>query len=507
MVGAVQFGAFLILRKKNRALYEARSQLNPTGPKQKPLPSGLFAPISAVLRTPDEEVIRHNGLDAYLFVRFQKLMVIFFFPVAILTWIILLPIYGTGSGGNQGMNKFTFGNIGPNQQPRLAAPLILAVIMTLFLLFIIRKEWLSFIEKRREFLMSKGWATKPQSKTVLLSGIPKDMQSEDALRKFCSRLEGGVAKIWMARNVDDMSDLYKRQLKAAQKLEKADTKVIKLALKRVKKAKVSEQGDGTLEKEGHLGSRFIPEKKYPTHRLGKIPFIGKKVETIPWAEEEIETTGRELHSGRQDISKYNVAGSAFILFNDQIDAHIFAQRINEDTPKMLRLATRYINVDPEDVIWSNLSRPPAANKVGRILSIAATTAITIFWTPLTTFVVRRDPRCCLLLHIADSCLQTGVANVNKLAATVPFLGWLANLPVPINGIIQGALPPLVLLILFMLVPIIFRQIIQRIEGVPLRTRVELKLQKRYFGFLFIQGFIIGQSRIVWLTSSIAQFDG
>lgn len=314
----------------------------------------------------------------------------FFFPVAFFSWVILLPIYGTGSGGNQGMNKFTFGNIGVGQQQRLAAPLVLAVIMTFFLLFIIWKEWNSFIAVRKEFLTSRGWATKPQSKTVLLSGIPKDMQSEEAIQKLCDHLEGGVAKIWMARKVDDMTDLYERQLKAAKKLEKADLKVIKLALKRVKKGKVSEQGDGKLEKEGHLGSKYIPEKKYPTHRLGKIPFIGKKVETIPWAEEEIETTAKELERGRQDISKFDVAGSAFILFNDQIDAHIFAQRINEETPKMLRLATRYINVDPEDVVWSNLSRPPAANKVGRILSIAATTAITIFWTPITTFVVRLE---------------------------------------------------------------------------------------------------------------------
>jgi hypothetical protein len=259
--------------------------------------------------------------------------------------------------------------------------------MTLFLLYMIYKEWLGYIQKRKEFLTSRGWVTKPQSKTVLLSGIPDEYCSIEAIQNLTSHLAGGVGKIWLARDVSDMSDLYKRQVDAAQKLEKANLKVIKLAVKRVKKGKVPKEGDSKTEKDGSLASRYIPEKKIPSHRTGKIPFIGKKLTTIPWAEEEIEKTGQELAAGRRDIHKYPAKGGAFILFNDQIDAHIFAQRINEDTPLKLKLATRFINVDPDDVIWSNVARNAAANKGGKIASIAATTAITIFWTPITTFVV------------------------------------------------------------------------------------------------------------------------
>ena len=61
----------------------------------------------------------------------------------------------------------------------------------------------------------------------------------------------------------------------------------------------------------------------------------------------------------------------------------------------------------------------------------------------------------------------------------------------------------------MLVPIIFRQLIQRLDGIPLRSQVEHKLQKRYFGFLFIQGFIVGvlSSGIVAAISNITQDPG
>lgn len=92
---------------------------------------------------------------------------------------------------------------------------------------------------------------------------------------------------------------------------------------------------------------------------------------------------------------------------------------------------------------------------------------------------------------------------------MPFLSWLTTLPPPVNGIIQGALPPIILAILFSLVPYVFRQLIQRLDGIPLRTQIELKLQKRYFGFLLIQGFIVGvlSSGLVAAISQIAENPG
>ena len=63
-----------------------------------------------------------------------------------------------------------------------------------------------------------------------------------------------------------------------------------------------------------------------------------------------------------------------------------------------------------------------------------------------------------------------------------------------------------LIILFALVPIIFRQLIQRLDGVPLQSQIEHKLQKRFFGFLFFQGFIVAvlSSGIVAAISNITQ---
>ena len=348
------------------------------------------------------------------------------------------------------------------------APLLICWVTTFFILYMIRVEYKVFIEKRRDFLTSRAWSTKAQSRTVLLTGIPDDYCNLAALERLTATIPGGVRKIWFARDVKGLDKIYDRRTKAVKKLESADNKVIKLANKLVRKNKVPADGNADQEKNGSVMSRYIVEKKRPTMRLGKVPLIGKKVDTIDWTTEEIETTNRELSEKRDNIDNFKAKSSAFILFNDQIAAHMFAQTIAHQRP--LSMSSRYINVSPDDVIWSNLSINPYSKKLRTIASISATVAIIIFWSPLTAFV-------------------TSISNVSNLCKTASFLSWLCKLPVPINGIIQGILPPVVLMLLFMLLPPFFR-LLSKSEGTPLRSFVEHSLQKRYFAFLFVQGFII-----------------
>ena len=44
-----------------------------------------------------------------------------------------------------------------------------------------------------------------------------------------------------------------------------------------------------------------PHEQHPQHRLGRIPFIGKKVDTIDWARGEIRTCSELLEKGRAVI--------------------------------------------------------------------------------------------------------------------------------------------------------------------------------------------------------------
>lgn len=131
----------------------------------------------------------------------------------------------------------------------------------------------------------------------------------------------------------ELPDLYDRREKACKKLESAETKILKLATKQIGKNKKKNLDAAELDPESNKAAvmRFVPQKKRPTHKLGPLGLWGKKVDTIEWAREEItETTKlidteRELLGGENGSEKYPTESAAFIQFNTQMAAHMFAQ--------------------------------------------------------------------------------------------------------------------------------------------------------------------------------------
>lgn len=148
------------------------------------------------------------------------------------------------------------------------------------------------------------------------------------------------------------------------------------------------------------------------------------------------------------------------------------------------MSARYLEVSSEDVIWGNLNINPYQAKIRFVISWAMTLGLIILWAFPVAFVGL-------------------LTNVNQLCIKVPALGFLCKLPAPVNGIIQGALPPIGLAVLFILLPIILRStsrphsctrtdsaVFARFEGIPLNSAIEVSLMSRFFLFLVIHGFLI-----------------
>lgn len=101
---------------------------------------------------------------------------------------------------------------------------------------------------------------------------------------------------------------------------------------------------------------------------------------------------------------------------------------------------------------------PAMKKGRQAISWAITLVTIIFWAIPVAFV-------------------TSISNVSSLCERASWLAWLCTLPTPVNGILQGALPPIALAILFALLPVFLRAL-SKFEGVPLHSLVERSLQRR-----------------------------
>ncbi|GAA5978196.1 hypothetical protein JCM11641_001131 [Rhodosporidiobolus odoratus] len=477
IVAGIQLAVFIVIKNRFRQIYDPRSYRVAPNKRVDSLPHSLLGWIPHVIRTPATEILHKNGLDAYVFVRFLFLMMEVFAPFMAVTWIILLPVDAAGSAGSgSGITKFTFGNVGTSEQPRYAAHLIIVWILTFWVFYLIKREYAHFIVLRQDFLMSKDHARLAQSKTVLVTGVPKEFLNQNAMNRFCSVLPGGAKRIWFARDLKELPDLYDRREKACKKLESAETKILKLATKQIKKNKKKNIDTPELDPEAKKAEvmRYVPQKKRPTHKLGPLGLWGKKVDTIDWAREEIAQTTKELETERELLGggsgseKYPTESAAFIQFHTQMAAHMFAQCLNHHAP--LRMSTRYLEVGQEDVIWGNLNINPYQARLRYAASWAATLGLIILWSFPVAFVGL-------------------ISNVSALCISASWLSWLCTLPTPVNGIIQGALPPAALAVLFILLPIVLR-LLARFEGIPLRTGIELSLMTRYFLFQVIHGFLI-----------------
>ncbi|KAJ3506008.1 hypothetical protein NLJ89_g7111 [Agrocybe chaxingu] len=240
-------------------------------------------------------IITANGLDAYFFVRFLRVMAITLLPIWFISWAVLLPVTSANTSvpGLSGLDMFTFGNVATNKQSRYAAHLILVYGFTVWIFVVIKKEMRHFVFTRQQHLMERTHAKSVQANTILITGIPKKYLTQDALYKLFNGLPGGVKKIWINRNLKELPDIYDRRLAATAKLEAAETQLLRIAAKRrlkslkdASKSKESKRTDPEADPVQNA-EHDVPREERPTHKLGFLGLIGEKVDTIEWARQEI----------------------------------------------------------------------------------------------------------------------------------------------------------------------------------------------------------------------------
>ncbi|KAJ7185579.1 hypothetical protein C8R46DRAFT_1172224 [Mycena filopes] len=515
IVFGAEIAIFTLIRPYFKAIYEPRTYV--------PVPSKRIGPLTgtgsilswpwAVYKADYKGVLHANGGDAYFFVRFLRMMARVFFPIWIISWAVLLPItsVNTHVEPNTKLDLFIIGNVQPDKQSRYWAHLLLAYAFTAWVFYNIREEMGHFVTTRQQFLISPVHAKSVQASTVLVTGIPTRYISPEALHTLFKDLPGGVKRIWINRNLRELPDVYDRRMAACAKLEGAETKLLGVAAKQHLKA-----GGAAKDAEGRGGVPVVAEGDRPTHKLGFLGLFGKKVDSINWAREEIAACNKLLAQGRREMHNelrdpnqtpmeegedglathegdhadasdaieaakegkviakkgkkegYPAISSAFITFNRQIAAHMAENILLHHEP--YRMASKYVEVSPMDVIWSNLGLNPYEMKLRMLASYGLTAALIIFWAIPVAFVGI-------------------VSNVHSLCTTEPWLAWICKLPSVVVGIISGILPPVLLAVLMMLLPIVLRQFAV-FEGLPKRTAVELSLMTRFFLFQVVHSFLI-----------------
>ncbi|CAO1630799.1 unnamed protein product [Parajaminaea phylloscopi] len=467
-IAAAEVAVFLVLRPRFPKVYRPKSFLGPKDERVDPLPDSLFGWIMPFIKRPTSAIIESNGLDAYMFVDYIEMMIWILGPIFIFTWAVLLPVYAAStSGGKKGFQLLTFGQVGTGvvEQKRYVAPLLVQWVITFWICYQIRKHVLKFIKLRQDFITSPKHAGSPQARTLLITGIPNEYLGERKLKEMYSHLPGGVERVWLNRDLKELPDIFDERSKALDKLEAAESKIIKTAYKKVKKNKVPEGGNEADD----VVDRYLLKKERPTMKHGaKLGCLGgQKVDSVEHLRADIERLNKELDERRGDETDYKPANAAFLLFRTQVGCHMAKGITAHHQP--YKMARRYIEAHPDAVIWPNLGMNPYAQKVRTAVFWAATAGLIFIWLPLIGFTAI-------------------VSNLNGLCVNVPWLSWVCKIG-PATGIIQGFLPTVLLALLNMFLPI-FLRLFARLSGIPTRTGVELSLQQRMTWFNLIDNFLL-----------------
>ncbi|OHF00952.1 hypothetical protein CORC01_03780 [Colletotrichum orchidophilum] len=468
---------FWTLRRRSLRVYSPRTILRDffSHEQSVPLPKGWLDWVKPFWTVPDTDILNRSSLDAFLFLRYLRILTMICFVGICITWPTLMTIHACGTGGLSQLDRITIGNV--QNSKILYAHAVIA--------------WAFF----GRHPLSYTTLLRLSSRTVMFGCVPPKYQDAARMRKLFGDT---VKNVWIPRDTSDLERLVKERDETALRLEKAEIRLIKMANKRRNKqlkaipaalpeTVPSPSSSGSSERSddpekgyphqqntalpdvnGSVAAQWIGASERPYHR--PLANFFRRVDTIKWTRLRIKALTHQINKLRRGFLKGEGRRlpTAFVEFSSQADAERAFQTLAHNRP--LHMSPRYIGIRPDEVVWSSLRMQWFERITRDFLMRAFITAAIVFWS-------------------IPSAIVGAISNIKFLSETFPFLAWISKLPDPVTGIISGLLPALALSFLMAIVPWMLRGC-ARLAGVPSLSLVELFVQHAYFAFQVVQVFLI-----------------
>lgn len=458
LIALVYFGIFVLIRNVYSKFYAPRTFLGTVPEKHRTPVSRLkegwwFADYKNLS---DAFVLKHNSLDAYLYLRFLRNIIWICFLTACVTFPILLPVNATGGGSATQLDKLTFSNIDKNSH--IWAHVVVGWVVFVGIFLFIAWERLQLIGTRQACYLDEAYASKLSSRTVLFLNVPREALEPSQLKETFGE---DAERSWPVTDNKELNDLVEKRNAVAMDLERTQTGMIIAAVKRNKRKSGNASGASAE------GQSAVPQSRRPTKR--NPPVIGTKVDRLDDDREQLRTLVNRVKLLRTAPDEDTPDRSAiFVSFSSQQATHVAFQTITFQ-PR-IPLQDRYLAVQPKEVLWDNLAKPSAVRVSKASLALAFVIAFTIFFT------------------IPVGLIGT-LSNAKELANRYEFLSWLNRLPRPIFDLLTGLVPPFLTSSFTSYVVKLFRHI-AKLSGEPTTPQAELKTQTWFFMFQVVQVFIV-----------------
>ncbi|OTA99726.1 hypothetical protein M426DRAFT_324910 [Hypoxylon sp. CI-4A] len=465
VTGLLFIAIFIVVRRWYPNIYAPRTFIGTISEKDR-TPSAsrsYFNWVHTMRKVPDKFILYHQSLDAYLYLRFLRTAIFICFIGCCLTWPILMPVNATGGGSSTELDKIGIGNV--RKKGHFYAHAIIAWVFFSFIMFTVARERFWLVGLRQAWTLSRPVANRLSSRTVLFLSAPREALEDENIHRFFGE---GAVRIWPAAKADALESLVSSRKSKIEELEAAEISLIQKANKQARKyAKKTGSQNGNPSYDALPDS--VKKSIRPRHRP-KVSQVNEKVDSIEWLRERIKEEEAKIEEARRsyEIGETNGAAAVFVEFKTCADAQQACQQVASSN--LLALSPRYTNVAPHEVIWKNLTIPPARRISEEGTALAIVIATIVFWS-------------------IPSGIIGLISNISYLADNFEWLSFLKNLPEPAIGLLSGLIPPLATSWLSKMAPNIFRYIFKSL-GSPTNTAAELKVQKWFYVFQVTQVFLV-----------------
>lgn len=322
---------------------------------------------------------------------------------------------------------------------------VFAYIFSGLAVYLLQQETNKIISTRQKYL---GSQTSTTDRTIRLSGIPRDMGSEEKIKDFIEGLHiGKVETVTLCRDWRELDLRIDERLSAIRNLERAWTKRLGYKRRRVdgNTLPLTRQAAGRpslvldednersqLLSEGERDHHTDHTTNRPTVRIwyGPLKLWYREVDAIDYYEERLRRLDEQIENARQ--KEYPPTELAFVTMESIAACQMVVQAILDPQPMQLlaRLAPA-----PADVIWKNTYVPRSRRMMQSWFITAIIGFLTIFWSVLlipVAYLLELEtlhkvfPQLAHVLSqhpLAKSLVQTGLPTLalSLMTIAVPYL--------------------------------------------------------------------------------------
>ncbi|KAE9613258.1 putative calcium-dependent channel, 7TM region phosphate [Lupinus albus] len=397
------------------------------------------------LRMSEDDIINHAGLDSAVFLRIYIIGLKIFVPVTVVALLVLIPV-NAWSGilfflkkelVVSNIDKLSISNV-PPQSIRFFVHIALEYLITVWVCFLLYKEYSNISTMRLHFFASQG--RRVEQFTVVVRNVPHTdgCSVADSIDNFFKK---NHPHHYIGHQAVYDANKFTRLMRKRDRLQNGLDYY-------------------QVESEKH------PNKK-PTIKTGFCNLWGRKVDAVECYRHMIAELDKIMTLERQKLIKDPkcILPVAFLLFNSRWGASVCAQTHQSKNPTLWLTGWA---PEPRDVYWQNLSIPVFSLGIRKLI-------VSLFMFAL------------ILFYMIPIAFVQSLANLEGLERVVPFLRPVIELRY-IKSFLQGFLPGLALKLFLYIAPAIL-MIMTKVEGYIALSTLEQKTASKYYYFMLVNVFL------------------